>query len=128
MWYLSVSVSKPMFCPVNYRVSRRIDTHLKGHYVCSHNAVGGNDVMITSCRYDSYTSAAKNVSQLGKCPIFRCYPFTQFKKTAWERGCRNAYLIIEIINNTRAGIVMFFQSRKGNALLGGERAIGGNAL
>ena len=27
---------------------------------------------------------------------------------------------IEIINNTRAGIVIFFQSKKGNAQLGGK--------
>ena len=27
---------------------------------------------------------------------------------------------MEIINNTRAGIVIFFQSKKGNALLGGK--------
>ena len=29
-------------------------------------------------------------------------------------------LTIEIINNTRAGIVIFFRSKKGNALLGGQ--------
>ena len=29
-------------------------------------------------------------------------------------------IIIEIINNTRTGIVIFFQSKKGNALLGGK--------
>ena len=33
---------------------------------------------------------------------------------------RDALLIIEIVNNTRAGIVIFFRSKKGNALLGGK--------
>ena len=35
-------------------------------------------------------------------------------------GKRNLGRCIEIINNTRAGIVIFFRSKKGNALFGGK--------
>ena len=51
--------------PMNYRVSRQIDAHLKGHYVCPHNAGGGDDVMVTSCRYDVIYVAPKNAPQSG---------------------------------------------------------------
>ena len=56
-----------------------------------------------------------------------CYILQQFLETKAEATlaifCSRLFKIvnnIEIINNTRAGIVIFFRSKKGNALLGGK--------
>ena len=48
----------------------------------------------------------------------RLAKFEEDARKAQEGGC--GVQSIEIINNTRAGIVIFFRSKKGNALLGGK--------
>ena len=57
---------------------------------------------------------------------FRVYPeyCPVFSRDQWAGvmadSMRNAICVIEIINNTRGGIVMLSQSKKGNAFIGGQ--------
>ena len=66
------------------------------------------------CSYQTF-----NISILTLSYVYmqRLYGYTVFL-TSEEN--RMVILLIEIINNTRGGIVMFFTEKKGNAFIGGQ--------
>ena len=52
------------------------------------------------------------------------HSFGSFSSSSVTRDSNGVSSSIEIINNTRAGIVIFFRSKKGNALLGANASPG----